>query len=62
MSLGQGEAFYLFKTINTLSYTDEQKLEAIRYVLAHHTRYKVVKEDVFDVLEWLIKYMDKEKE
>lgn len=49
---------WIFKNIGSLSYSKEEKLDAIKAVVKHDSFNNVFKEDMWQVIRYLLKVME----
>lgn len=57
-----GQQLWVFKNIGSLSYSREEKLNAIQAVVRHDSYNNVFKEDMWQVIRYLLKVMEESKE
>lgn len=57
-----GQQLWIFKNIGSLSYSREEKLNAIQAVVRHDSYNNVFKEDMWQVIRYLLKVMEESKE
>lgn len=53
-----GQQLWIFKNIGSLSYSREEKLNAIQAVVRHDSYNNVFKEDMWQVIRYLLKVME----
>lgn len=56
--MSTGTACWIFGNINQESYTDEEKLEAIRIVSEMETHNAIKKAEMVAVMRWLLKHVN----
>lgn len=56
-----GQQLWIFKNIGSLSYSKEEKLNAIQAVVQHDSYNNVFKEDMWNVIRWLVGLREEEQ-
>jgi len=57
-----GQKVWIFKNINSLSYSEEDKLDAIDHVVSNSCYQNITKDDMWYVLRWLVKRLNEQGE
>lgn len=57
-----GQQLWIFKNIGSLSYSKEEKLDAIKAVVKHDSFNNVFKEDMWQVIRYLLKVMEEDND
>lgn len=55
-----GQQLWIFKNIGSLSYSREEKLDAIKAAVRNDTFNNVLKEDMWQVIRYLLKVMEED--
>lgn len=56
-----GQQLWIFKNIGSMSYSREEKLDAIKAVVKHDSFNNVFKEDMWNVIRWLVALREEEQ-
>lgn len=57
-----GQQLWIFKNIGSLSYSKEEKLDAIKAVVKHDSYNNVFKEDMWQVIRYLLSVMEEDND
>jgi len=60
-SYGEGQQLYIFKTINSISYSNEEKLEAIKAVTSKDPVRGLYRDEMWAVIKWLLYLREEEQ-
>lgn len=58
--IGTGDAYMIVKNLGSSKYSDEEKLQAIKCVFHTHSYYFAYKQDLWDIIEYLLERIDKQ--
>ena len=58
--IGTGDAYMIVKNLGSSEHTDEEKLEAIKCVFHTHRYYFAYKQDLWDIIEYLLERIEKQ--